>query len=288
MSTFTYNDWQNSFNSNQTRNTAARVGWFKLADDGDEALVRLNVSKPEDLHFAIIHTLGASANWMKVSCCNPFGTISNTCPLCAANATNPNAVGKASKRVYVEMLVSYKDKVTGQWSAPQAVVWDKPAGFAKEVVNKLNSYGDLKQVLLKITRNGAKGDMKTTYSMDYAVPTIFKPEMVPADFSAFDNFKIDKHSYYEKSVDEINAFLSTGSFPAVTKTTSVEQNAVANMNYNAQPTNVPGANVVTPGTQNTTYTAPQQPTAQYGNPYIPQNAPAQPVDTNAKFSGFSF
>ena len=219
MSTFSYNDYAKAAEAAANRANSQKVGWFKLANDGDEALVRFNISSVEDLKFATIHQLGASTKWMKVSCLNDFGSTEQKCPLCQRVAAGDTSIGKAANRVYIEMLVSYKDKTTGQWSTPIPVVWDKPAGFAREIATKLQNFGDLKQNLFKITRNGKAGDLKTTYPMDYAVPAIFKPEMIPADFSAFENFKVNKHSYWEKSLEEIQTFLGTGAFPEVVKTT---------------------------------------------------------------------
>jgi hypothetical protein len=75
--------------------------------------------------------------------------------------------------------------------------------------------GDLRDTLVLITRNGKAGDMQTTYSMDILPAThpVFKPEMIPNDFSAFNNFNIARHSYWEKTAEEINAYLTTGQFP---------------------------------------------------------------------------
>ena len=221
MSNFTYAQYQDTIAKAQAGSTAnnVKVGFFKLKNDKDEALVRINVSTMEDLQFATVHQLGAAQKWMKISCHNPVGSYGDNCPLCSAVAAGNTSIGKASKKVYIQMLVSYKDKTTGQWSTPIPVVWDKPAGFAREIATKLQNFGDLKQNLFKITRNGKAGDLKTTYPMDYAVPAIFKPEMIPADFSAFENFKVNKHSYWEKSLEEIQTFLSTGAFPEVVKAT---------------------------------------------------------------------
>ena len=44
---------------------------------------------------------------MKVSCLNPVGSYHDTCPLCAAVAGGAKDIGKASKKVYVQMLVAY-------------------------------------------------------------------------------------------------------------------------------------------------------------------------------------
>ena len=210
---FTYQDYFNNVQSNAQSNASQgpKVGFFKLKDDGDEALVRINLSSVEELQFAAVHTISTNGKWMKVSCLSPFGV--GSCSLCTAANGGNSSISKASKKVYIQMLAAYRDKATGAFSAPVPVIWERPAGFSKDLANKLRDYGNLRDVLLKVTRNGVAGDMKTTYSLDYAVPTVFKPELIPADFTPFANFNIAKHSYWEKTPEEIMTFLQTGSFP---------------------------------------------------------------------------
>lgn len=226
MSSFNYSDYQNVVNAAQNKGSNVKVGFFKLGSDGAEALVRINVSSLDDLEFATVHTVSAGGKWLRVSCLNEVGSYSDDCELCAANTAGDQRVSKAAKKVFVQMLVSYKDPTTGQFSVPIPVIWERPAGFSREIANKLRDYGNLRDVLLKVTRNGAANDMKTTYSLDYAVPTVYKPEMIPADFSAFNNFKINKHSYWEKTAEEIHTFITTGAFPEVVKTGDVSTETV--------------------------------------------------------------
>lgn len=237
MSQFNFADYQNvvaraSGNSNTNSNKdSVKIGYFKLADDGDSALVRINCDSVTDLKFASVHGLGKEAHWIRVSCLNAVGSYSDDCPFCKAakeyeaaaaqakaeGRKAPEApVGKASKRVYVEMMCSYIDKATGQPSEAIPVIWDRPAGFANEVVALLNDYKSLKNCVLKITRNGAKGDMKTTYSLNF-IPTYQGENFVKNDFSAFANFNIAKHSYWEKTAEEMETFLATGAFPEIAK-----------------------------------------------------------------------
>ncbi len=218
MSTFNYAQYQTARAQAQSTSTASnvKVGFFKLKDNGNEALIRINVGTMEDLQFAKVHQLGAAQRWMKVSCKNEFGTYGDNCPLCAAVAAGNTSIGKAANKVYVQMMVSYKDPITQQFAAAIPVIWERPAGFASEIANLLRDYGPLRDRVFKVTRNGEAGSMQTTYSISY-IPLYDKPEAVPADFSAFTNFNIAKHSYWEKTTEDINTFLSTGSFPEVVR-----------------------------------------------------------------------
>lgn len=269
MSKFNYEEYQNVVSAAKNGTSGVKVGFFKLANDGDEALVRINCSSVNDLDFASVHTISTEGKWLKVSCLNPLGNYNDNCELCTAVANGNKAISKAQKKVYIQMLASYKDKVTGTWSDPVPVIWERPASYSRDIANKLKDYGDLRQTLLKITRNGIAGDMKTTYSLDYAVPTIFKPEMIPMDFSAFNNFNIAKHSYWEKTAEEVHTYLITGAFPEVTKSTTATEPA--------QVASVQTTPVAPTITQVTTPVRPETPVAA-----------EQPVTRNFGTSKYSF
>ena len=231
MSQFSYAQYQQVVAQAQAAGEGTKVGFFKLKDDGDIAIARLNISCNEDMSFASVHTIGSNGRWMKVSCLNPLGSYSGDCALCSAHAANPKgAVSKSAKKLFIQMMVSYRDpaSVTG-YTAPAPVIWDRPAAFSRELANKLMIAGDLRNTLVLITRNGKAGDMQTTYSMDIlpADHPVFKPDMIPVDFSAFNNFNIARHSYWEKTADEINTYLTTGQFPERAATTNNAAPAVA-------------------------------------------------------------
>lgn len=218
MSTFSYADYQKVVAKAQNPvPTAVKIGYFKLGD-GQEALVRINVTKLEDLKFATVHAPvfgkkfeGLGTGFTPVMCLNEVGSYSDACPFCKAAAEGHEVVGKAAKKVYVQMLVSYKDSSTGAYAPAVPVIWERPAGFSKELATKLRDYENLAAHVFKVTRIGAGKDTK--YSLDY-IPLYDKPETVPADFSAFNNFDITKHSFWVKTAEDLEAFLANGAFPA--------------------------------------------------------------------------
>jgi len=301
MSQFSYEQYQNVVAQAQANGEGTKIGYFKLKDDGDIAIARLNLSSTDDFMFASVHTLKVGANkWMKVSCLNPLGVNGGSCGLCAAHAANPNGViSKAAKKLFVPMMVSYRDasSATG-YSTPIPVIWDRPASFSRELANKLMIAGDLRNTLVLITRNGKAGDMQTTYSVDILPEThpVFKPDMIPADFSAFTNFNIARHSYWEKTADEINVYLSTGQF------SEANQVAAPAANTPGVVTQQPFTAPVAPITEQTaapqqlapaqTPVAPQPMTGGYVQPQTsaaPQVVPEQTSGTPVRnFTGFSF
>jgi hypothetical protein len=227
MSTFNFAQYQQiaAQEQSQTSGDGTKVGYFKLKDDGDIAIARINLASTDEFMFAAVHTINVGGKWMKVSCHNPLGMNNGGCALCSANQANPKgSVGKSARKMFIPMIVSYRDaQSTTGYTPPTPVIWDRPAAFSRELANKLMVAGNLKDVLVLITRNGKAGDMQTTYSVDVlpANHPVFKPEMIPADFSAFNNFNIAKHSYWEKSAEEINAFLATGQFPERVQNTRI-------------------------------------------------------------------
>lgn len=284
MSQFNYADYQNVIAQAQNGD-GNKVGYFKLKEDGDEALVRFNCASVEDLQFASVHTLQSNGKWMRVSCLNPLGNYADSCPLCNAVKAGNKAISKAGKKVYLQMMCAYKDKTTGQFSEAIPVIWERPASFSRDIANKLKDYGDLKDTVLKITRNGAAGDMKTTYGIDF-VPLYNKPELVPNDFSAFASFNIAKHSYWEKSLDEINTFMATGAFPeangsggaAAPAAPAGAINPYANMAVNPY-ANIPAAPVAPAPAF--VPAAPVAPTAPYAAAPTAPVMPAHPAATQA-------
>lgn len=209
-----------------------KIGWFKLAPE-QEAIIRMDIASLDDLQFSTVHTLHTKDNrWMRVNCLNQLGQYGDNCPLCTAAEAGASDISRASKKVYVKLLVSYKDPVTGTFATPVPVIWERSAGFAKEIISYLKDYGNLKETLLKVSRQGT--GMDTKYVITYAVPAIFKPDMIPTDFSAFDSFKLERHSYWEKTKEEMESFLIDGVFPEVAK--QEDQTTIKTNTVNSVPT----------------------------------------------------
>ena len=214
MAEFGYNQLDSGENKSNNKSKFAKVAYFKLANDGDVALVRFNIKSVDDLKFATVHSVAAGNKFRKVSCLNEVGQTANVCPFCAAAANGNKNVSKVKKVVYLPLLVSYLDKNTGVYSEPVAAIWEKNAFYgSKEIATKISSYGDLTEVLFTVTRCGMAKDTQTTYSIDYATEKMFPQSRIPKDFSEFENYTPAKNSYWSMTADEMNEFLKTGTFP---------------------------------------------------------------------------
>lgn len=199
-----------------TTKDSSSVGYLTL-NDGESALVRINYSSASEFMMTAYHQFDATQNFMKVECL-AAKKGGGSCPLCAKASAGGTTVSKAKTRIFVPMLASYIDKITGQPKAAVPVVWDAQANskcdWAKELAMKLSYFTDLRQHVFILKRTGTKLDTK--YSLDY-VPMYDKAEFVPMDFSAFEGFRIDKHSYWVKSEEDIQTYISTGAFPQAAK-----------------------------------------------------------------------
>lgn len=260
MANFGYTQYQDMVAA-AAEGSSNKVGFFKLKDDGDEALARINCGSLDELSFASVHSIQANGKWMKISCLNPLGSYSDNCPLCAQVNAGNKAISKAAKKVYIQMLVAYKDPQTNEFSNAIPVIWERPASFSRDIANLLRDYGSLKEVVFKITRNGVAGDMKTSYTISF-VPVFNTEQRVSKDFSAFANFNIARHSYYEKTAAEVEQFVRTGSFP--------ENNTNANAGTPAAPAAPAYGAYTAPA-------APATPAAPAAPAYVPPQVPAAPA-----------
>ena len=192
--------------TNTSKRDFPRVGHFWLSDNKPSAIVRFDVSSPNDLEIVDVHNVTLTRDDKKVyryvACLRNNDEPFKNCPLCAQNIKTRNT------QVFVKMIEYYIDKEGQVVAAP--AVWSRGSNFADELVTLLNQYGDLKDHLFKVTRERVNN--KTKYSV------LYQPEMgiytesagYTKDFSALDNLLINKHSYMERTFEELETFVKTG------------------------------------------------------------------------------
>lgn len=180
------------------------IRWFKLKDNGDEAIVRFPYQNKSQLSLVTIHSIKDGDRWLKVSCLRegPKDPLSK-CPLCESG-------DNIKSRAFIKVLDFIQDDKGSV--LPQPCVWDTSKKVSDIVAGLIDEYGDISQMVFKIKRSGAAGDLHTEYSILPARTDIYKPELYPADFSGFNNLKLEGKFYYDKTEDEMKAYLATGSF----------------------------------------------------------------------------
>lgn len=183
------------------------VGYFKLIDDGDEALVRFDYTNPSELMLAHVHDEPVANNKHRRVLClreNARDDMSK-CPLCARG-------DKYFAKVYLK-LIEYSRNEQGRIDV-HAKIWERPASFSDTIAEYINTYGGLHDVVFKIKRVGAKGSKDTQYIMTpLPSPMYSEDKGYVKDFSDFEDFKLYPHSFLSKSKEDIEEYIRTGDFP---------------------------------------------------------------------------
>lgn len=220
-------------NAPENNNTNSNgVSFFSLADDGDEAIVRIMHDSTADFDILTTHNIKLNDKFRKVSCIrDPHDPVDN-CPLCSSGAP-------IQQRFFIHMI-QYSN-VDGQITA-KPVVWERSAGeYGTKLKTLLEEYGPLSDSVFKIRRNGKKGDMSTTYEIMYGNPNIYRADLYVKKPELFDNYNALGTVVLDKSYDEISQFVATGTFPEVAKqvtSNNTQQVPPTNTNYaNTAPAN---------------------------------------------------
>ena len=187
--------------------TRGNVGYFKLVDDGDEAFVRFVYDDPKEIVMAHVHDepVGKSKH-RRVLCLRENARDDMAkCPLCARG-------DKYFAKCYLK-LVEYTKDESGK-IVSQAKIWERPEAFADTIVEYINNYGGIKDVVFKVKRKGARGDTDTNYILTPMPSTIYtEANGYVKDFSDFDNFSFYPHSFISKSKEDMEEYIKTGEFP---------------------------------------------------------------------------
>lgn len=187
---------QNSSTSNQ------KVEWFSLKNDGDSALVRIMEDSLETLEILTVHPINLNGKFVKANCIRDITDSIEKCPLCASGA-------EVQQRVYLKLLV-----YSAPGSAPVPKVWERSASFVKVIQSKLESYGPLSDCLFTIKRCGERGNLKTTYNIDYAPPQAYPPESYKKQPELFTNYSAVGAAVFDKSFNDLAYYVEHHEFPS--------------------------------------------------------------------------
>lgn len=199
------------------------VGIFSLKNDGDEAIVRIMHDSVEDFDILTTHPITVNGKYRSVNCVRDPKEPLDNCPLCKSGA-------KVNTRIFLHMI----QYVVGEGGKIEAkpVVWERSAGvYAPTLKNYLAEYGPLSDCVFKIRRRGAKGDMSTTYDILFGNPNMYKEESYPKLKDAFNGYSVSGGLVLNKTADEINTYLETGSFPDTNNSSASNKTAPVQNSY---------------------------------------------------------
>lgn len=175
------------------------VKWFSLKDDKDTAQVRIMLDNPEDINKYLFAThkitVGEKAKYpnQHISCLRAYNDPIEDCPFCADKDIPGNSV-----RFFIPVYNIEEDEVQ---------FFDRPKSYVGKIQGMMGRYKDFASHIFEIERNGAKGDKQTTYEFyeidDDDVTLDDLPEIPELLGSAI----------WDKSFDDMEYYLSEGSFP---------------------------------------------------------------------------
>lgn len=197
--------------SSPSSSNSFKVNYFSLKDDGDTAIVRFNVKSSDDIIVHSQHTLKVDGKWRKIECLRNSNDSVDICPLCKSGE-------RQQFKIYLELLV-YENE-NGK-VVKTSRIWETSVSFRRTLNSYIMDYGDLRKVIFKLTRQGKKGDMKTTYTLIPANPQIYTDENYVPDFSDFDTFDIHRGVLLNKSKEELEYLVANGNFPSKPSNTLV-------------------------------------------------------------------
>ena len=236
------------------------VGYLSLKNDKDEAIVRIMHDSPDDFDFVPVHPVTVDNKFANVGCLRGPNDPLDMCPLC-------EACKRFSLRMYIH-LIQYVTDDNGN-IVPQAKVWDRSSSYGKTLVNYMNEYGPLSDMLFKIKRNGKAGSQDTTYDIMPASPKIYTEERYVKDPSLFEGYTALGNAVKVKTFEEMCGLADAeggASAPAATTAPAFNNNSYAPKTaapaFSAPTYNAPKAAPA--------YNAPEQPVM----PEAPKAAPA--------------
>lgn len=204
---------------NTERNTRSRVGYFRLKDDGDEAIVRFMYHTAEELadDARLVHDVTINNRFYSIDCSGDPAT----CPLCKDGI-------KTSKKLFIKLINYVKDE-NGN-IVPRPEIWTRSSKYYFTLKSYLTEYGDLTDYLFKIKRVGRAHDFGTQYQILLAPAKDYPEDIYKKDDSLFSNYSLiggavktieDYSSLSDKVVEQPN---ETSSIPVEQTTTNSTPN----------------------------------------------------------------
>lgn len=192
--------------------------FFSLQNDKDVATVRFmyEVEDYMDLPADLVHTVKVGDKFRKVSCLkeNPMDPVT-VCPLCAAGL-------KPQARVFLNVF---------NMDSQEVQIWERSLQWVKENLQGLiKRYKPIVGMPFEVERNGAKGDMKTTYGVYPMTSDNIRLKDLPETIDVYDQNIILECSY--EDLEEYNA---TGKLPE----TANDENVTPRQNSTQRTQNTP-------------------------------------------------
>ena len=201
-----FNEAQTTFNSNQNA-SEFKVKLFSLKP-GETTIVRFLIGSTDDFDIYVDHPNIEfdDKKYQRVNCIRAANEAIHKCPLCEANYP-------IEQVAFFKMLRYDTDENGNIIVVP--VIWSRSvkSAFVNDLVNYLNTYGDLSSMVCSITRTGS-GFNDTKYTISPNLPAARYPDNIYIkDFSGFDDYTVLGTLIKDWSAEQMAEFIQTGSNP---------------------------------------------------------------------------
>ena len=237
-----FNDIQQTDNNYSANKTDYKVKLFSLKPD-ETAIVRFLISSTDDFEIFTDHNNIEydDKKYQKVNCIRAASDPISKCPLCEANYS-------IEQIIFFRMLQYVTDENGNVSVIP--VIWSRniKSAIINNLVQYLNTYGDLSAIVCAISRTGSGLDTKFTISPN--LPAARYPDNVYVnDPSGFEDYNVLGSLIKDWDAEQMAEFIQTGSNPVHRENkpqfTQVNNTMVPNTDINddALPFNEPAAAV---------------------------------------------
>lgn len=168
------------------------TGWFTLKDDKDTAKVRFMYNDVNDMSMNVVHEVEVDGKKRYVNCIRTHDEPVDNCPLC-----------RAGYKQSVKMFVPLYNEDAGEMQ-----IWSRGRTFASQLVSLAGRYNPLCSAVMEIERQGRKGEQTTRYQIYPDKMDDTTLEDLPDVPDVIGGIVMDK------SFDELEQFVSRGSFPS--------------------------------------------------------------------------
>lgn len=166
--------------------------WFQLKNDGDVARVQFMFDSIDEIPTFSTHRVKVGDKERQVDCLRMPGEPIEKCPFCAA--------GIPAKAARFIVMYQHDDQ--------KVKIWERGRQFITKLQGLINRYSPLGDHVFEIERHGRAGDTSTKYEI-YPVD---KAE--PVDISQLEQPDLEGGLVLQKSFEEMEEYLHTGSFPS--------------------------------------------------------------------------
>lgn len=166
--------------------------WFQLKNDGDVARVQFMLNSIDDIPIFSTHRVKVGDKERYVDCLRSPHDPIDACPFCAE--------GMPAKAVRFIIMYQHDDK--------KVKIWERGRQFISKIQGLINRYNPLEEKVFEIERHGKAGDTSTKYEI-YPLDGVDPVNMDDIEVPDLEGTLI-----LQKTFEEMEAFLDTGSFPS--------------------------------------------------------------------------